>query len=251
MPGGDDFDWSIQIRDMGYKLVIRRDVFVQHFGFVTGNKVHGNHEQIMGWNSPQMTEATNLALIKKHGFRKWQECVRNKFEPYDIYREEYGDENVFLDIAKGKGIDVGCGPNKITPESIGVDLAGCGELNYKDDISAADVRASGDDLPFEEGEMDYVVSRHNLEHYSNPIKALKEWFRVLKPGGKLGLSTPDDRRLCGMKLDNTHKHSWDREGIKDLLEICGFDVDEIGCSTNGWNFYAIASKPEVKCQKTA
>jgi len=41
LPGGDDFDWSTQIRNMGYKLVIRRDVFVHHFGFVTGTKVHG------------------------------------------------------------------------------------------------------------------------------------------------------------------------------------------------------------------
>lgn len=243
LPGGDDLDWSIQIRNMGYKLVIRRDVFVHHHGFVTGTKVHGGPEQERGWNSPKMTEETNLALIKKHGFKKWYECIRNVPEVYDICKEEYGDLNAFKDIVRGKGIDVGCGPSKISPETIGVDLAGSGEENYQGSVSQADIKASGDEMPFRDGEMDYVVARHNIEHYSNPIKALKEWHRVLKVGGKLGIATPDDRRVSGLKLDETHKHSWNREGMKDLLELCGFHVDEVGGSTNGWNMYAIATKP--------
>jgi len=242
LPGGDDLDWSIAIRNLGYKLVIRRDVFVHHHGFVTGTKVHGGPEQTMGWNSPQMTEATNIALIKKHGFKKWLECVRNQPATYDIYKDEYGDENAFKDIIKGKGLDIGCGPTKISVETIGVDITGKGEKNYKGDISQADITASGDDLPFDTGGIDYIVARHNIEHYSNPIKALREWNRVLKVGGKLGIATPDDRRLDGMKLDHTHKHSWNREGFKDMLELCGFQVDEMGSSTNGWNFYVIASK---------
>jgi len=37
---------------------------------------------------------------------------------------------------------------------------------------------------------DFVLSSNNLEHIANPIKALHEWVRVLKPGGHLLLVLP-------------------------------------------------------------
>jgi SAM-dependent methyltransferase len=41
---------------------------------------------------------------------------------------------------------------------------------------------------------DFVLSCHNLEHIANPIKALKEWTRVTKPGGAIILILPDRHR---------------------------------------------------------
>ena len=38
---------------------------------------------------------------------------------------------------------------------------------------------------------DFILSCHSLEHVANPLKALEEWSRVLKPGGKLILVLPD------------------------------------------------------------
>lgn len=40
---------------------------------------------------------------------------------------------------------------------------------------------------------DFVVSSHNLEHFANPMKAVAEWKRVLKPGGVLLMVLPDRR----------------------------------------------------------
>jgi SAM-dependent methyltransferase len=37
---------------------------------------------------------------------------------------------------------------------------------------------------------DFLLSCHNLEHIANPIKALKEWKRVLKPNGYLLMILP-------------------------------------------------------------
>jgi SAM-dependent methyltransferase len=37
---------------------------------------------------------------------------------------------------------------------------------------------------------DFVLSSHNLEHFANPIKALKEWQRILKPAGRLIIVLP-------------------------------------------------------------
>jgi SAM-dependent methyltransferase len=43
-------------------------------------------------------------------------------------------------------------------------------------------------LPFAEGEFDLVVSRLSAHHWGNPAAALREFRRVLKPGGQFILS---------------------------------------------------------------
>ena len=45
-----------------------------------------------------------------------------------------------------------------------------------------------------DGQYDFILSCHNLEHLANPVKALKEWQRVSKPGAALVLVVPDHRR---------------------------------------------------------
>lgn len=48
-------------------------------------------------------------------------------------------------------------------------------------------------LPFEGRSLDYVASSHLLEHLANPILALVEWYRVVKPGGIIYMVVPDRR----------------------------------------------------------
>jgi GT2 family glycosyltransferase len=67
LPGGDDIDLSIRLRQAGYTLVCDRRSFVYHFGFKTGRRVYGDRTVPGGWNSPQMIEKTANALIAKHG----------------------------------------------------------------------------------------------------------------------------------------------------------------------------------------
>ena len=46
-------------------------------------------------------------------------------------------------------------------------------------------QASVEDLPFHENTFDYVVSNGVIHHTPNTQKSVDEFFRVLKPGGKL------------------------------------------------------------------
>ncbi len=48
-------------------------------------------------------------------------------------------------------------------------------------------------LPFRDNSLDYVVSCHVLEHVANPVAALAEWYRVLRPGGIIYMVVPDRR----------------------------------------------------------
>jgi predicted SAM-dependent methyltransferase len=50
-----------------------------------------------------------------------------------------------------------------------------------------------DRFPFEDFTFNYVFSEHMIEHieYSKGINMLHECFRILKPGGKIRIATPD------------------------------------------------------------
>lgn len=45
--------------------------------------------------------------------------------------------------------------------------------------------------PVEDSKYDFLLACHVLEHIANPLKALKEWRRVLKPGGSILILLPD------------------------------------------------------------
>jgi len=59
-------------------------------------------------------------------------------------------------------------------------------------------------FPFDDGTFDYVFSEHLIEHlaYQDGVKFIRECYRVLKPGGKIRVSTPDLRFLIELYTEN-------------------------------------------------
>ncbi|MBS1511621.1 MAG: methyltransferase domain-containing protein [Bacteroidetes bacterium] len=57
---------------------------------------------------------------------------------------------------------------------------------------------------------DFLLSCHNLEHFANPIKALFEWKRVVKPGGYLLLVLPNkEKTFDHLRPVTDINHIWD------------------------------------------
>jgi SAM-dependent methyltransferase len=68
------------------------------------------------------------------------------------------------------------------------------QYNYFPNKIGTQYILEGSDLnEIEDEKYDFVLSSHNLEHIANPLKAIQEWVRVLKPGGFLLLILPDKR----------------------------------------------------------
>jgi SAM-dependent methyltransferase len=178
---------------------------------------------------------------------------RRQFPVDDVIAAEQASDPerlAVLPYCVGRGLDVGCGCAKTTPEAIGVDLIPKGELGrFGSQVlrpSAADVTASGDHMPmFADASMDYIIARHNLEHYLDVVKTLQEWWRVLKPGGALIIVMPDDAALDTIRLDPTHKHAFTRDSFRRLLEaIGGWEIERVDVCRPDWSFLCVARKKE-------
>jgi hypothetical protein len=151
-------------------------------------------------------------------------------------------------VCVGRGIDVGCGSNKTTPGCIGVDLTAKGSTGIHGSetgrVSVADVAASGDDLKdFSDGSLDFVVARHNLEHYHDPSRTLAEWKRVVRIGGRIGVVVPDHAVVDTYALDPTHYCHFTMESFSELVgAVGGLKIDEIGVCVPKWSFKAVLTR---------
>lgn len=64
---------------------------------------------------------------------------------------------------------------------------------YAGERTLADYYGDACELPFHDSSLHYVASSHVLEHVANPLAALKEWHRVLRPGAIIYTVVPDRR----------------------------------------------------------
>lgn len=169
-----------------------------------------------------------------------------KAPPVD--EENHPEALALAPFCQGRGIDVGCGHRKVTEACIGVDILAPGEKGehgvVRGQVIAADVQAAGDTLTmFADGELDFVVSRHNLEHYIDLVKVLREWRRVLRPGGTLAMIVPDERAGDSVFLDPTHKHCFTPESLEALIEVVGgFEASSSKIVVPGWSFLTFATR---------
>jgi len=85
-------------------------------------------------------------------------------------------------------------------------------------------------IPEESNKLDYILSTQVLEHVPNPETHLSECFRLLKPGGKLFLTTHGSYEDHGSPYDY---HRWTVEGLKYDLQKTGFEVLSIEKLTTG------------------
>lgn len=222
LPGGDDIDYSIRLRLKNWKMVVQNDVFVYHHGFQTGIRLHGDHTKPNGWNSQEMTERTNAALIKKHGFLNWWETMTPQGNSESEITDQEGD--AIQKLVSGKTVELGCGAVKTVPEAIGVDRVPKGEVIpwMQEAKSVADVVADvSEPLPFKNGEFDTLIARHVLEHCLDIVTILKEWKRIVKTGGRLLIAVPNQKLQDSITLNPEHLHAFTPESLRVLGEASG------------------------------
>lgn len=126
----------------------------------------------------------------------------------------------------GRCIDIGCGPYKVFPHFIGCDNG------HHWGMQGADVKLDAEKLDlFADASVDLVFSSHLLEHIATDKVAptLKEWMRVVKPGGHLVMYLPDEDeypKVGHPHANPDHKFNVSYQVVVDAMERvpCGWDL---------------------------
>lgn len=154
-------------------------------------------------------------------------------------------------LADLEGIEIGASAhNSFAVDAINVDRYASMDTVYKVEerrlsgvARPVDVVAPGDDLPFGDKSVDFVLASHVIEHFPDPIRALLEWERVARHYVFLvvphrdrtfdahreltGVDELVDRYRSGFRSDeDRHWSVWTCETFVALCDAIGLRVAE-------------------------
>lgn len=153
-----------------------------------------------------------------------------------------------------RGIEIGASAhNPFGLNTLNVDYRkhGPGDMWYDEQMkqcgqcASVDVVADARYLPFSDGEFDFVLSCHSLEHIFDPISALCEWERVATKYIFIIIphrdAAPDDagrpvttlselqdrfNAITPYDYTDTHHSVWDSVAFLELLKYLNFEIVE-------------------------
>jgi len=169
-------------------------------------------------------------------FYKYLSKVYDQVNPF-IWNEEMRAEALeLLDLAPDdRVLDVGCGTGFGTE----------GLLQYTDDVHGLDqsihqmekafakfgrtdrvnfYRGDAERLPFADDSFDAVWSSGSIEYWPNPVDALAEFRRIVKPGGSVLVVGPNyPRSSVFQRLADAIMLFYDEEEADRMFADAGFD----------------------------
>ncbi len=123
---------------------------------------------------------------------------------------------------KGKGLEIGAAAHHdFKINALNVDYTSHeepGDVYYEEQMKYAgcvkkvDIIARGDNIPLEDSSVDFVFSSHSLEHFYDPVSAIDEWLRLVKPGKYVVMIIPhkertfDSNKACTSIAEFEKKH---------------------------------------------
>lgn len=160
---------------------------------------------------------------------------------------------LILPHVHGNVIDIASGGWPVVPNAIQIELPQAEFAHYNSGrIPSTPIqwRGSATDLPFKDGVVDTVYSSHLLEDFLEWEPVLREWVRVLKPGGNLVILVPDkvlwnEAIRKGQPPNCQHRHEAYVGELSTYAEALGLDVvtDRLtACHEGDYSILFVATK---------
>jgi SAM-dependent methyltransferase len=164
-----------------------------------------------------------------------------KFAPY------VSPDHVVLEYGVGNGwnlAELNC------RRKIGFDVAD----TVEDAVRSLGIEFIKETTALPDASVDMVICHHTLEHLFQPVDALREMRRLLKPDGRLLLYVPFEREACYEKFrpdePNHHLYSWNVQTLGNLVSETRFKVVEAGIGEFGYSRFSAVWAARLKLGET-
>jgi len=179
--------------------------------------------------------------------KEYLRSVEEYADPLWVEEVNYFCEN-FLDTSDGAVIDIGCGLGCVLNELprknrflVGLDINRFLVRHAKEHLSNSRydfVLADAHNLPFKSNSFDYSFMIEVVEHLADPMRAMNECARILRPSGKLTVTTPNGFYYRTFHHRSTvspfHINEYTFWEIKRMLIHAGFSVNRWRTSNRSW-----------------
>jgi SAM-dependent methyltransferase len=137
---------------------------------------------------------------------------------------------------RGRMLDVGCGdkPYETVLRPYVTEHIGLDHPDSLHGLRHADIVASAYEIPVGDAHFDSILATEVLEHLEDPLAALREWARVLVPGGCIVMTTPT---LWHLHDEPRDFYRYTRHGVEHLLRRAGFEIVEISTIGGFWSTF--------------
>jgi SAM-dependent methyltransferase len=168
-------------------------------------------------------------MFTKKDREKCERLLDRYYAGRKFCRTQY-QELIQRHVSPGKRLlDAGCGRYLEFSRELAGDVQVVGidletRLDTLNRQSPYGVRGDLERLPFPSDYFDLVISRSVIEHLPDPPAVFREFHRVLKPGGKVILSTPNRWDYVSVVASIT-PYSWHRKMVSRVVD--GVDEDDV------------------------
>lgn len=170
---------------------------------------------------------------------------RNRERVFTRLIQQYADKTIVLDVGCGTGLLL----RHMKEDAIGLDINPWNVKKAKEHTRRQIIRGDAEFLPVRPAVFDLVVCTETLEHLPDPLRALEEMRRALKPNGKVIGSVPHPHPGWRLRfLSSTHPrgepfhHSYARSEVVALLRSSGFRVNRVFLSLLALNTNFVGEK---------
>ena len=176
---------------------------------------------------PYLTKEKKSEIFDEKYFKGEKGSYLGGYNFDQEYKASIPLAKTFFRLGVRKALDAGCATGPLVKAflDVGIEAYGVDVSKWAIENSPVAERLrwldlDEDKLPFPSEYFDLVTMKFVIEHLLYPEKALKEVFRVLKPGGSLYIVTDKPENFTGGQVGHFNVRS--RKAWLDLLKSIGF-----------------------------
>jgi len=150
----------------------------------------------------------------------------------DLFRGQVQATDAVLEWGCGAGWNLAALP---AGRRVGMDV----EPALQGQVEASGAMFVGTTRTLDDAAFDVVIAHHSLEHAPDPLPALMELGRLLRPGGRLLLAVPYEvnrsHRRYAPEDPNHHLYSWNPQSLGNLVALSGLEIGSVKLRRYGYD----------------